>query len=127
MLGAPDEKLLALPLALEEGKAPRVASLILMVVSLFVGIAIVWASVTTVRELAVAAGQVEPAGSVLTVKHLEGGIVGDIVVGNGALVEAGDPLVQFQPALAGADLDQARAKAATLKLTAIRQRAGTGF
>ncbi|MGD1935182.1 MAG: HlyD family type I secretion periplasmic adaptor subunit [Candidatus Phaeomarinobacter sp.] len=123
MLGAPDEKLLALPLALEEGKAPRVASLILMVVSLFVGIAIVWASVTTVRELAVAAGQVEPAGSVLTVKHLEGGIVGDIVVGNGALVEAGDPLVQFQPALAGADLDQARAKAATLELTAIRQEA----
>jgi len=123
MLGAPDEKLLALPLALEEGKAPRVASLILMVISVFVGLAIVWASFTTVRELAVAAGQVEPAGSVLTVKHLEGGIVGDILVSNGELVEAGEPLVQFQPALAGADLDQARAKAASLELTAIRQEA----
>lgn len=109
MLGAPDEKLLALPLALEEGKAPRVASLIMVVVSIFVGMAVIWASITTVRELAVAAGQVEPAGSVLTVKHLEGGIVGDILVSNGMLVEAGDALVQFQPALAGADLDQARA------------------
>lgn len=121
MLGTPDEKLLALPLALEEGKAPRVASLILTVVSIFVGFAVVWASVTTVRELAVAAGQVEPAGSVLTVKHLEGGIVGEILVSNGELVEPGQALVQFQPALAGADLDQARAKAASLALTAARQ------
>lgn len=123
MLGTPDEKLLALPLALEEGKAPRVASLIMMVVSVFVGLAVVWASLTTVRELAVAAGQVEPAGSVLTVKHLEGGIVGDILVSNGELVEAGEALVQFQPALAGADLDQARARAASLALTAQRQQA----
>lgn len=123
VLGAPDEKLLALPLALEEGKAPRVASLVLTVVSLFVGMAVIWASLTTVRELAVAAGQVEPAGSVLIVKHLEGGIVGDILVSNGALVEAGEALVQFQPALAGADLDQARAKAASLQLTAERQEA----
>jgi len=123
MLGAPDEKLLALPLALEEGKAPRIASLILMVVSIFVAVAIAWASVTTVRELAVAAGQVEPAGSVLTVKHLEGGIVGDILVSNGTLVEAGEPLIQFQPELAGADLEQARAKAASLALTAARQQA----
>ena len=123
MLGAPDEKLLALPLALEEGKAPRVASLILMVVSVFVGLAIVWASLTTVRELAVAGGQVEPAGSVLTVKHLEGGVIGDILVSNGELVEAGDTLVTFQPTLLGADLDQAEVKAATLALTAERLKA----
>lgn len=120
LLGVPDEKLLALPLALEEGKAPRVASLIMMVVSGFVALAIVWASVTTVRELAVAAGQVEPAGSVLTVKHLEGGVIGDILVSNGELVEAGDTLVTFQPTLLGADLDQAQAKAATLTLKAER-------
>ena len=123
LLGAPDEKLLALPLALEEGKAPRVASLILMVVSVFVGLAIVWASLTTVRELAVAGGQVEPAGSVLTVKHLEGGVIGDILVSNGELVEAGDTLVTFQPTLLGADLDQAEVKAATLALTAERLKA----
>jgi len=120
LLGVPDEKLLALPLALEEGKAPRVASLIMMVVSGFVALAIVWASVTTVRELAVAAGQVEPAGSVLTVKHLEGGVIGDILVSNGELVEAGDTLVTFQPTLLGADLDQAQAKAATLTLKSER-------
>lgn len=121
LLGAPDEKLLALPLALEEGKAPRVASLVMIVASVFVGAAIIWASITEVRELAVAAGQVEPAGSVLTVKHLEGGIVEDILVTDGSLVEAGEMLVQFQPALAGADLDQVQARAASLELLAERQ------
>ncbi len=123
LLGAPDEKLLALPLALEEGKAPRVASLVMIVASVFVGAAIIWASITEVRELAVAAGQVEPAGSVLTVKHLEGGIVEDILVTDGSLVEAGEMLVQFQPALAGADLDQVQARAASLELLAERQAA----
>ena len=123
LLGAPDERLLALPLVLEEGRAPRVASLIMVMGSAFLAIAIIWASLTTVRELAVAAGQVEPAGSVLTVKHLEGGIVGEILVRDGELVEAGAPLVHFQPALAGADLDQARARATSLALTAERQAA----
>lgn len=123
ILGAPDERLLALPLALEEGKAPRVASLIMVMGSVFLAVAVTWASLTTVRELAVAAGQVEPAGSVVTVKHLEGGIVGEILVDEGELVEAGDALVRFQPTMAGSDLDQARARAASLALTAERQAA----
>jgi len=123
LVGTPDDKLLALPLALEQGRAPRVAGFILVVISSFLAAALLWASLTTVRELAVAPGQVEPAGSVLTVRHLEGGIVGEILTAEGELVEAGQALARFEPAFAGADLDQAKARAASLALTAERQAA----
>ena len=55
---------------------------------LIVGL-IAWAAIAEIRESALARGQVIPAGSVLQVQHLEGGIVADILIKDGDIVERG--------------------------------------
>jgi adhesin transport system membrane fusion protein len=64
-----------------------------------------------------------PAGSVRTVQHLEGGIIAEIYVDEGQVVDAGSPLVRFEGATADAELEQIRAREVALKLKAERLRA----
>lgn len=84
---------------------------------------VVWGAFTRIEEVAIADGSVIPSGSIQTVQHLEGGIVDEILVKEGQLVEKGDPLVRLSPAAALADLDQTRAREMTLLLKAERLRA----
>lgn len=84
---------------------------------------IIWSALTHIPEVAMAEGQVIPSGSVQTVQHLEGGIVQEILARDGQLVEAGEPLIRLNPAQALADLDQTRAREATLLIRAERLRA----
>lgn len=107
---------LTLPLALEEGKAPRISAYILYLASGFVAAFIVWASITKIKELAIAVGEVKPAGSVQLIQHLEGGLVAELLVSEGEIVEQGVPLVRLQPAAATSDLGQIEARAANLFL-----------
>lgn len=84
---------------------------------------ITWAGFTDVDEVAVAEGEINPVGSVKTVQHLEGGLVDDILVKEGELVDADQPLVRLSPAAALADLEQTRAREMTLLLKSERLRA----
>jgi len=52
-----------------------------------------WAHVTKLDEVAVASGRVIPQGKVKTVQHLEGGIIKELNIRDGASVIAGDPLM----------------------------------
>jgi|TARA_R110002126_G_scaffold279836_1_gene426870 HlyD family secretion protein/adhesin transport system membrane fusion protein len=52
-----------------------------------------WASVTNVNEVARAKGEIIPSGYAQLVQHLEGGIIAEILVEEGDLVEAGQVLV----------------------------------
>jgi len=56
---------------------------------------IVWASITSVGEVASASGEVTPVGSVKRVQHLEGGIVSAILVRDGDLVQQGQVLMEL--------------------------------
>ena len=114
---------LTLPFALEEGRVPGMLSRLLYLASAFVIACVVWGTITEIRELAIAPGQLEPSGSVQIVQHLEGGIVSEILVTEGEIVEAGDPIVRLQPIAANSDLDQLRSRAAALKLQIERQTA----
>ena len=114
---------LTLPFNLEEGRVPGVSTWLLYVATAFIVASVVWASVTEIRELAVASGQLEPAGSVQVVQHLEGGIVSEILVQEGQIVEIGAPLVRLQPTAASSDLAQVRVRAADLKLRVERHTA----
>ena len=89
-------KFLAQPLILEESGPPKVLTHLLLVVSFLVGGAIVWSSVTEMRETAVTHGQVMPAGSLYLVQHLEGGIVAEILVREGEIVERGQALIRLE-------------------------------
>lgn len=114
---------LTLPFVLEEGRVPGMLSRLLYLASGFVIACVLWATITEIRELAVAPGQLEPSGSVQIVQHLEGGIVSEIMVSEGEIVEAGDPIVRLQPIAANSDLDQIRSRAAALTLQIERQTA----
>jgi HlyD family secretion protein/adhesin transport system membrane fusion protein len=117
---------LALPLALEEGRPPRLAAhvgfLALFAVAGFLG----WASVATITERAVAQGQIMPAGEVQAIQHLEGGLVSAILVEEGARVAEGQPLLRLSPTGTVADREQLRAREMSLALRAERLRAFAG-
>ncbi len=106
----------SLPLSLEEGRAPKMFIYTLYLLSVFIAAGVVWATVAQIKELTIANGQLVPVGSVQLVQHLEGGIVAEIMVTSGQIVEKGAPLVRFQPAAANSDLGQVNIRAVNLTL-----------
>jgi len=114
---------LAQAIQLEEtGTAPLVRFTMLVATSAVL-IFLLWSALTTIDEVATADGQVVPAGSLMSLQHLEGGIVESILVKEGELVDAGQPLIKMSPAAALGDLEQTRAREAALLLKAERLRA----
>lgn len=107
-------KKLALPLALEESGPPRFYQHLLVTGGVFLLLAIIWGTVTEIRELARAEGEVTPAGRVQLVQHLEGGIVAEVLVNEGEVVEKDQPLLRLQPVAAEGDLGQLTARRAAL-------------
>lgn len=106
----------------ESGTAPLVRFTLLMA-SLACLAFVVWAALTRVDEVAVTEGEVVPTGSMQTVQHLEGGLVEEILVKEGELVEIDQPLLRLSPAQAMGDLEQTRAREMTLLLKSERLRA----
>ena len=90
----------------------------------------VWATTAPLAGAAVAPAVVAPEGSRKTVQHLEGGIVRGILVHDGSLVEAGQPLIELDDTRARAEhtalLGQwCAAKASEARLLAEQAGAGT--
>jgi HlyD family type I secretion membrane fusion protein len=69
---------------------------------------------------ALAFGTVNPDSSRQVVQHLEGGIIAEILVRDGDIVQAGDPLVILDNTQALADHNISRAKLQTLKIKETR-------
>lgn len=111
---------LTIPVALEDGRKLGLFRGITLALCMLIAGAIVWASLTPIREIAVAAGQVRPLRQVKPVNHFEGGIVAQLLVQEGQKVAAGDPLVRLEPTAASADLGQLLARAANFKLQLAR-------
>lgn len=106
----------------ESGTAPLIRFTMLMAsiaCLAFVG----WAALTHIDEVAVTDGEVVPVGSVQTVQHLEGGLVEEVLIKEGELVDRDQPLAKLSPAAALADLEQTRAREMTSLLKAERLRA----
>lgn len=72
----------------------------------FFGVFGTWASVTPLAGAAVAMGAVSPNTNRKTIQHLEGGIVKEIHVREGSIVEAGQPLVTLDETKARTTLEQ---------------------
>ena len=106
----------------EGGVGPLVRGTILTTI-LTVAALIGWAAVTPVKEVAVTNGQVVPSSFIRPVQHLEGGIVQQVMVKEGQLVEPGEVLVKLDPAQALSELEQMRARETGLLLRAERLRA----
>ncbi len=109
-------RFLAQAIQLEEQGVARIISLAIYF-SLFLLIAIIfWASQTYVNEVTVASGEVIPSGYIHDIQHLEGGIVSEIAVRNGDLVQPGQLLIRFAEPVSQADFEQLKIRKATLML-----------
>lgn len=84
---------------------------------------IVWAGITNVNEVARAKGEIIPSGYSQIVQHLEGGIVSDILVEEGDLVESGQIIMRMGGIGAEEDYAALAQKQASLSLQAERLRA----
>lgn len=107
---------LALPLELEDGPPARFHRSMLRICALVIVTIGIWASITPIRELAIAPGQILPKGDVRSVQHLEGGIVAEILVQAGDRVAPGTPLLRLANEQAGHDLAQLKVRAEALRL-----------
>lgn len=79
----------------DDGEAHAAARPILWVCVALVVIFMAWASLASVDEVARGEGRVVPSSRVQIIQSLEGGIVQDLMVRQGDIVQAGQPLVQL--------------------------------
>lgn len=84
------------------------SSSLVVVVFATVAAAIGWASQAEVPEVTIGDGQVIPSGKVQVVQNMEGGIVKELRVTEGATVHAGDLLLKIDPTGAGSSLGELR-------------------
>jgi len=93
-------KLLALPTRLSP---QRIFVLLLLFSSMSV---LLWAGITHVDVIVRTEGQIIPAGKSQIVQHLEGGIVRKILVQEGQVVVAGQPLMELSDVQSRSSLGQ---------------------
>ena len=107
---ANDSYSLDIPLELEEGPPPVAYRRVLQVLSVTAAAFLVWSAIGQVREVANATGEIVPAGKVQTIGHLEGGIVAEVLVQEGQLVEQGTALVRLQETATSSDLEKVQTR-----------------
>lgn len=108
---------------LEEAVNPHLIRLTVLLVSMAVGLFIIWASVTSVDEVARGPGEVIPVGYERAIQHIDGGTVGRILVKEGEYVTKGQPLVELEASGIGQDLAIVREKLRSLGVQGERYRA----
>ena len=85
-----------------------------------VAVFVVWAACATLQEVTSAQGRVIPATKIQVVQNLEGGIVRDVLVREGAMVREGDIILRIDPTIAGSTLGEAREKQLGLQMMVAR-------
>jgi len=107
-----------LPAILEVTETPPspTGRLVMWSVLLLVVVALTWSFLGHINEVAVAAGKVIPSGQIKTVQVKNKGIVKEINVEEGQMVQEGDVLVVLDPTTTSADYDSLRKRAAYYKL-----------
>ena len=105
---------LAQSIHLEESSSPRLVRLTILVVALAVIGAIVWAGNARLDQVARADGSVVPSSNIHILQHFEGGIIEEVSVRAGDIVEAGQTVLRLSPTGAGSELRQLRGRAAAL-------------
>ena len=76
---------------------------------------LLWSALAKVDVIVRTTGRVVPAGKAQIVQHLEGGIVRTILVQEGEVVKAGQPLMELSDIKARSDLGQERTKRDALR------------
>lgn len=107
---------LTTPIEFEEERGYRVSRKTLRAVLALTVAALLWATAAPIRELSMARGQLVPVSQVRPVQHLEGGIVEQILVAEGQVVEKDQPLMSLQSVTAESELAALKVRAQNLLL-----------
>jgi adhesin transport system membrane fusion protein len=86
-------------------------------------LAVLWSAVTRVDIVTNAPGRVMPAGELVAIQHLEGGVISDILVSEGEQVRKGQTLVRLAPLDTEGRLAQLKSKRAAHLLAMEGERA----
>lgn len=108
---------------LEEAVHPRLVHMTVASVSFAVVAFIAWSAVANIKEVARAPGEIVPQGFQQVVQHFDGGIISEIDIAEGQMVEEGEVLVRLDGSGARQDLERARKQQVTLMLQRERLRA----
>ncbi|MEJ8857638.1 HlyD family type I secretion periplasmic adaptor subunit [Variovorax robiniae] len=107
--------------ALVTERKHSVAWLLLLLV-VMMGALLTWASLTHVEEITRGDATVIPSTREQIIQSLEGGIISEVYVREGAIVQAGQPLVRIDATKAQSSVMEGVSKAMALKATAARLR-----
>ncbi|MFT5083983.1 MAG: hemolysin D [Lentisphaeria bacterium] len=86
-------------------------------------IALLWAFFGKVDVVASAEGKLIPSGRVKLIQSLQVGVVKNIFVKEGQLIHAGEPLIELDQTLTGADRDRLRSEMAFIRHNIVRKQA----
>ena len=84
------------------------------------GVLLIWAALAPLDEIARGDGKVIPSQKLQTLQSLDGGLVSDILVREGQIVEAGDVLVRVDPTRFIASFSESRAQFLSLSAEVAR-------
>lgn len=107
---------------LHESGATRSRAL-LWLINAAIFIFLVWAAFAELDEVAVGEGKVTPASKGQIIQSLEGGILGELPVREGDIVEAGQKIAELDPAQARSSMEETLARIAVLEARAARLQA----
>lgn len=108
-----------------EMRTPRTARMLLFTtLALFVTF-IVWAHFAVLDEVKRGSGRVVPARQVQVVQSLEGGIISEILVQEGAIVERGQPLARIEDTNFASQFGEIRERQGSMAARVIRLEAET--
>ena len=102
---------------------PLRARLLLRIFLVAVVLAVAWAGLTQVDEVTRGEGKVIPSGQLQVLQSLDGGVVSEILVKEGQVVEPGQPLVNIDPTRFDSSLQENRSQYLSLLTRAARLRA----
>ncbi|MBB5709883.1 HlyD family type I secretion periplasmic adaptor subunit [Sphingomonas xinjiangensis] len=88
--------------------------------AVFLGLFLLFAAFVPISGAAVASGEVSVSGSKVVIQPASSGIVGEMLVHEGQMVNAGQPLVRLNGVKSGAQLKQAQARRDALRATEAR-------
>jgi membrane fusion protein, adhesin transport system len=113
----PDNELpeLLMPLGASDEHSGRILHVTLIALSTLVIVAIIWAALAQVSDVASATGTLQPAGQERRVEHIDGGQVARVLVHDGDAVKAGQPLMELDGAQAAGDVAYARQRLAMIE------------
>lgn len=114
---------LAQSIRLEEGTSPVLVRALIVLLAGAIAAFCIWSAFAQLDQVARADGQVVPSSLVRAVEHLEGGIVDQVLVQEGDIVDKGQVLVLLSPTLARSELAQLLAREAALAVQMARLRA----